>query len=471
MSSPLNQRVSALEKVTLVDNLIAQIERDMQGGRYPPGSFMGTQSDLCAAYGVTGPIFFQASRVLMHRGLVELRPGNRGGLFAADDSVAHVGKRMATYLECIGVDFADAVSVSQLLQALCVQLATGNVDIEAAAAIRAATRRLSSNDYFDRSRLLSQLFQQFAEASGNVALALLYRVITDVMLDITAPGDAAEHKVPPARFNELATRIAEGVVAADHERAADAYRQFRNALIRWQSALPAPDRAPLPNFAEREAAVGNLPERLAAHILREIRQSRWPVGEKLGNEPALLARYGVSRATFRQAIRLLEEYSAVETKRGPKGGVLIASPSAALVNDTALGLLQRRGADRAMVRALLAPLMALAVETALGHGEAARGTIAVACAERGGDARRRLDTLAGALLAQARLKVLRLFVALLAQFEAGLPAPPWSADEEHRFGMIVEALAAAVAGNDRDGARCAVAELVRRFGVGRPLGG
>ena len=34
----------------------------------------------------------------------------------------------------------------------------------------------------------------------------------------------------------------------------------------------------------------------------------------------------VSRATFRQAVRLLEQYFAVQTRRGPGGGLFVASP-------------------------------------------------------------------------------------------------------------------------------------------------
>jgi DNA-binding FadR family transcriptional regulator len=457
------------DKATLVNSLIAQFERDLGKGRYKPGSFMGTRQELCAAYGVTSPIFFQASRVLIHRGLVELRPGNRGGLFAADHSLEQVAKRMATYLECIGVDLSDALPVSRLLQEFCVRGATGRVTIETAVSIRATTAEVATCDAFDRGRLLSRMFHLFADASGNVVLALLYRVITELLLDVVTDF-AAGSDIPITAFIDQTIRMAEAVIAADPEQSAFAYQQFRDALARRHALQQAQRRydKTLPSFAERDGAVRNLPERLAAHILREIRLGGWPVGEKLGNEPELMLRYGVSRATFRQALRLLEEYSAVETRRGPKGGVLIASPSAALINQTALSLLVRRGADLGMTRPLLASQMTLALDLALSYGETARAAVLEACrTARQTSLAGGLSVLTSTLLQQARVKVLEVFVRLLGELDARVDEqPPQGA--EARFGEIMEALAKGVSLDDRSAARCAMAELTRRFGVGSP---
>src|SRR5690606_39060435 len=203
------------------------IERDLHAGRFARGAFMGTQAELCMNYGVSPPVFFQATRVLMHRGLVELRKGNGGGLFAADNSTLQVGKRMATYLECIGVDFADAAPVSRLLQELCVRLATEALTVEAAQELRGLTQQLTDADHFDRGRLMSRMFQHFAQASGNEVLALLYRAITDVMLDfVYTDATEADRAVPHALLHRLVGRIAEHVIAAEHEQAASAYGEF-----------------------------------------------------------------------------------------------------------------------------------------------------------------------------------------------------------------------------------------------------
>jgi len=456
----LNQKAGTQDRGTLVEGLIAQFERDLTDGRFAPGGFMGTREDLCAAYGVTSPIFFQASRVLVHRGLAELRPGNRGGLFACDHSVERVGKRVATYLECTGVDFDDVAPVSRLLQELCVRMATGWVRVEAARTIRATMARVMPADTFERGRLLSYLFQQFADASGNVILALLHRVSTEVMLDVSAPAATAEQDAPTGPFLDLGARMAEAVIAGDHALVAELYQQFREAVARRRRSSRD---LPLPDFANRDAAARNLPERLALYMLKEIQRAGWPAGEKLGNEPELLQRYGVSRATLRQALRLLEEYSAVETRRGPKGGVMIASPNPDVVTQTALALLTSRCATLEMSRSLLVSLMTLAVELAFARGETGRRAIAEACRDTSPELHGDLTRF---LLEQGRVRALDLFVRLLGEFEQTLEELR-SVPGGGRYGRVAAALAQAAEADDLAVARCAVADLTRSFGVGR----
>lgn len=57
----------------------------------------------------------------------------------------------------------------------------------------------------------------------------------------------------------------------------------------------------------------------------------WPVGEVLGSEQELLERYGVSRAVFREAVRIVEHQEVARMRRGPGGGLVVDTPSAAAV--------------------------------------------------------------------------------------------------------------------------------------------
>src|SRR5262249_8351912 len=62
-------------------------------------------------------------------------------------------------------------------------------------------------------------------------------------------------------------------------------------------------------------------------------------GVLLGSEAELLTRYGVSRAIFREALRLLEYHSMVIGRRGPGGGIYVGSPNPfAVTSATALYL-------------------------------------------------------------------------------------------------------------------------------------
>ena len=67
--------------------------------------------------------------------------------------------------------------------------------------------------------------------------------------------------------------------------------------------------------------------RVADRIVRDILRAGWPVGTVLGGEAELLERYDVSRAVFRESVRLLEHLGVATTRRGPGGGLIVTAPS------------------------------------------------------------------------------------------------------------------------------------------------
>lgn len=70
---------------------------------------------------------------------------------------------------------------------------------------------------------------------------------------------------------------------------------------------------------------------LASAVARAIEDDvvarGWPIGAVLGSESDLLARYGVSRAVLREAVRIVEHSGAARMRRGPGGGLVVAEPS------------------------------------------------------------------------------------------------------------------------------------------------
>jgi GntR family transcriptional repressor for pyruvate dehydrogenase complex len=65
-------------------------------------------------------------------------------------------------------------------------------------------------------------------------------------------------------------------------------------------------------------------ERVARIILRDIVASDLPPGAKLLAEANMLRRFEVSRASLREALRLLEMYGLITIKPGPGGGPVVA---------------------------------------------------------------------------------------------------------------------------------------------------
>jgi DNA-binding FadR family transcriptional regulator len=69
-----------------------------------------------------------------------------------------------------------------------------------------------------------------------------------------------------------------------------------------------------------------LAERVARQIEREIVDLGWPVGKLIGSENELIERFGVSRAVFREAARIIEHLNVARMRRGPGGGLIVAEP-------------------------------------------------------------------------------------------------------------------------------------------------
>jgi DNA-binding FadR family transcriptional regulator len=91
----------------------------------------------------------------------------------------------------------------------------------------------------------------------------------------------------------------------------------------------------------REAEGSKLAAKTADRIVADVIASGWPVGEVLGSEAALLERYGVSRAVFREAVRLVEHRQVAHMRRGPGGGLVVTEPSTDAIIDAALLYLYR----------------------------------------------------------------------------------------------------------------------------------
>ncbi len=89
--------------------------------------------------------------------------------------------------------------------------------------------------------------------------------------------------------------------------------------------------------AKRAAKVADL-------IVEDVLTLGWPVGEVLGSEADLLVRYRVSRAVFREAVRLVEHQGVARTRRGPGGGLVVAEPTVGAVSDAVVLYLRRVGA-------------------------------------------------------------------------------------------------------------------------------
>jgi DNA-binding FadR family transcriptional regulator len=104
-----------------------------------------------------------------------------------------------------------------------------------------------------------------------------------------------------------------------------------------------------------------VPEIVARKILREMVQDGLVSGDRLPPEAAMLARFGVGRASLREALRILETHGLIRIKPGPQGGPVITVPTATDFGHTTALYLHRGGAtfgELVEARRMIEPMMA-----------------------------------------------------------------------------------------------------------------
>jgi DNA-binding FadR family transcriptional regulator len=354
-----------------VHQLARRIAADIATEESEPGTQIGTETELCARYQVSPTIFRQAARLLEASGVAVMRPGNRGGLISNGPALDGVARIIGAYLQFTGVPMTDVVALGRSLMRLMARLATERMTVADVDRIRASLAALERSDgLYEAGLRRTDIFQQIAISTGNPILVLLSRATHDYLVDVIPfeqvhmPADTVV--VEPAQ-------IAEAIIGGDVDQVADLIAGFH----RMHDQILPVDRMDL-NGDDSDVASKSLESdrtvsaRLARQLLAEIRRKAWPVGARLGEEPELMRRYGVSRATFRQAVRMLEEYSAVETRRGPRGGLFVTAPNPDRVAQTAVAALRNSRATRTDSQLISTALTLFAFDLAVALDQAER---------------------------------------------------------------------------------------------------
>ena len=94
---------------------------------------------------------------------------------------------------------------------------------------------------------------------------------------------------------------------------------------------------------------GEIPEQIAAELRSQIIDGKLDDGEALGREPDLVAKFGVSRPTLREALRILETEGLIEVTRGVRGGIFVRAPNRRMTARSASMLLRARNVSLADV--------------------------------------------------------------------------------------------------------------------------
>lgn len=116
------------------------------------------------------------------------------------------------------------------------------------------------------------------------------------------------------------------------------------------------------------------PQQIADELRRLIVSGELSEGDSLGHEPDLVERFGVSRPSLREALRILEAEGLISVVRGVLGGVVVHEPDKRMTARTAALVLQARNVPLADVydaRSILEPDAVRIVAASPAHQAAA----------------------------------------------------------------------------------------------------
>jgi DNA-binding FadR family transcriptional regulator len=117
------------------------------------------------------------------------------------------------------------------------------------------------------------------------------------------------------------------------------------------------------------------PQQIADELRRLIIAGELDEGDSLGHEPDLIERFGVSRPSLREALRILEAEGLISVVRGVLGGVVVHRPDQRQTARTAALVLQARNvtlADVFQARTIIEPAAVRLIAASRGRKAAAR---------------------------------------------------------------------------------------------------
>ena len=340
----------------LASKIARDIEADIVRRGWITGESLGSEHALQKRFGVSRSVLREAIRLVEHHQVARMRRGPNGGLLICEPDAGPATRAVVIYLEYLGTTLGDLLNARLVLEPLAASLAAERIDEAGIARLRAvlgAEEQWKPGLPAPRDEFHIALAEQSKNPVLQLFIDILMRLTTRYALQSRA--DSAREAVEAVdHMHQHHSEIVAAVTAGDSARAKTLSERHVEAVTAWLQHHPGKGSgARKPRRLRRlnlDAPRGKLAETLAASIGDDIAASGWQVGSVFGTETALLERYRVSRAVFREAVRLLEYHSIAHMRRGPGGGLVIAEPQAQASIDTIALYLQYRNPSREDLR-------------------------------------------------------------------------------------------------------------------------
>jgi DNA-binding FadR family transcriptional regulator len=417
---------------------------DVRAMGWPVGAVLGAETQLLERYGVSRAVFREAVRLVEHREVARTRRGPGGGLVVTEPTVDAVVGAVAMYLYRVGAGLAELVEARIVVEDLALSMAAGRLDDSVRTTLSAFASPSGAPLH------PSALHRALGQATGNPVIELLVEVLDRVAraCGIGCPSSAASSS---GSHQAIATALIDGDVES-------ARALMRRHLQEEHPAGRRPRQLPSRSILADGTPKRKLAEGVARNIAFGIVRSGLRPGDLVGTETDLIEREGVSRAVFREAVRLLEYHQVARMRRGPGGGLFVLPPHVSAVTDVVSIYLTRRDASAGEVIEARTLLEVAVTEMAMQRADAETR-------ERIGGAGGEDDDVHAALAAATGNRVLELLALVLIRLHRRYirrKVAPRTADRLRREANRVHlAIASAVAEGDGERAR----ELMKQHGA------
>ncbi|CUU59269.1 DNA-binding transcriptional regulator, FadR family [Parafrankia irregularis] len=222
------------------------------GGQVADGDLLGRERDLVERFGVSRPSLREALRILEAQGLVSVRRGVLGGIFAQKPDERVTARTAALLLLARNVLLADVYTARSHLEPIAARQVAESPRRDAAAdelgaLIADQEEVIASPKTFFRAN--SEFHQRLMALAGNQTMAVVAETLREVMANAVAVGGEAGGSTPAIRRQALRSqrRLVELVRAGDGAGAEDF----------WRSRMLAASKLMLGDQADRVVDVIN----------------------------------------------------------------------------------------------------------------------------------------------------------------------------------------------------------------------
>lgn len=164
--------------------IVDQIERAIVSGDIPVGDQLASERDLMGQFGVSRPTVREALRVLQSMGLLESRPGTRGGPVVLAPSSANLTRSFRAMVGTDVLSVAELVEYRVVLEGSASRLAAIRHTPEQLERMRAAVDRMSAEAAANAPTFTDadlEFHEAIWAASGNTVLRLSGEAVSGVL--------------------------------------------------------------------------------------------------------------------------------------------------------------------------------------------------------------------------------------------------------------------------------------------------